>query len=145
VTNNDAAPATSNSALRALGLPVPIRVRTDEDGLPLELLVPRRGARPLAPQTHRRSPARTSDARRHAVEAIEELWRVAEEWWRERPIRRTYVRLLVDGGRPLTIYRDEVGIDGRPAWYLQRYATSEGALLGDSALGAAALDQERAP
>ncbi len=75
---------------------------------------------------------------------MEELRRSANVPF-ERPIGRTYVRLLVDGGRPLTIYRDEVGIDGRPAWYLQRYATSEGALLGDSALGAAALDQERAP
>lgn len=121
-----------SAALRALGLPLPIRVRTDEAGLPVELLVPRRGASPLAQQS-------SADARRHAVEAIEEVWRVAEEWWRERPVGRTYVRLLVDGGRPLTVYRDEAGLlspdgDGQPAWYLQRYATSEGALLGDSSL-----------
>lgn len=123
---------TPSAALRALGLPLPIRVRTDEAGLPVELLVPRRGASPLAQQS-------SAGARRHAVEAIEEVWRVAEEWWRERPVGRTYVRLLVDGGRPLTVYRDEAGLfspdgDGQPAWYLQRYATSEGALLGDSSL-----------
>ncbi len=124
--------SNASAALRALGLPLPIRVRTDKDGLPLEVLVPRRGASPLAQ-------GRAADVRRHAVEAIEEIWRVAEEWWRERPVGRTYVRLLVDGGRPLTIYRDEVGVlsqdrDGRPAWYLQRYATSEGALLGNTTL-----------
>jgi hypothetical protein len=129
-------PGTPSAALRALGLPLPIRVRTNEAGLPVELLVPRRGAAPLAQQS-------SADARRHAVEAIEEVWRVAEEWWRERPVGRTYVRLLVDGGRPLTVYRDEVGLlspdgDVQPAWYLQRYATSEGALLGDSSLHHAA-------
>lgn len=122
---------TPSAALRALGLPLPIRVRTDEAGLPVELLVPRRGAAPLVQQS--------TAARRYAVEAIEEVWRVAEEWWRERPVGRTYVRLLVDGGRPLTVYRDEAGLlspdgDGQPAWYLQRYATSEGALLGVSSL-----------
>ncbi len=133
-------PPTPNAsaALRALGLPLPIQVRTDEQGLPLELLVPRHGAQPLAAlarQAQRRSSARTRAARRYAVEAIEEIWRVAEEWWRERPVERTYMRLLVDGGRPLTIYRDEAGLDGAPAWYLQRYATSEGALLGHTSLG----------
>ena len=130
-------PPTPNAsaALRALGLPLPIQVRTDEQGLPLELLVPRHGAQPLARQAQRRSSPRTRDARRYAVEAIEEIWCVAEEWWRERPVGRTYVRLLVDGGRSLTIYRDEAGLDGAPAWYLQRYATSEGALLGHTSLG----------
>jgi hypothetical protein len=124
------APASNTSAaLRALGLPLPIRVRTDDAGQPLELLVPRRGAAPLALQSS------TADTRLHTVEAIEEVWRVAEEWWRERPVGRTYVRLLVDGGRPLTIYRDELGLGDGPAWYLQRYATSEGALLGNTSLG----------
>jgi hypothetical protein len=129
---------TTSAALRALGLPLPIRVRADEAGRPLELLVPRRGAAPLALQPAT-TDARHHDIRRLAVEAIEEVWRVAEEWWRERPVGRTYIRLLVDGGRPLTIYRDEAGLlspdgDGQPAWYLQRYATSEGALLGDTSL-----------
>ena len=131
------APGSGGTALRMLGLPVPIRVRTDQGGLPLELLVPRRGAQPLAARAlaaQRPGAQARQDLRHWQVEAIEEVWRVAEEWWRARPVGRTYVRLLTDGGRPLTIYRDEVGIDGKPAWYMQRYATSEGVLLGDSAL-----------
>lgn len=125
--------AVSGAALHSLGLPVPVRVRTDQHGQPIEVLVPRRGARALGASPAGGGSNARAELRRYAVEAIEECWCVAEEWWRERPVGRTYLRVLVDGGRPLTIYRDDVGLDGRPAWYLQRYATSEGALLGDAA------------
>ncbi len=68
---------------------------------------------------------------RHSVEHIDEVWRVAEAWWREAPIQRTYYRVLIEGGRPLTLFRDDgalarPGLDGgtresSPAWYEQRY------------------------
>jgi hypothetical protein len=49
---------------------------------------------------------------------LEDLWRVSEEWWREAPQERTYVRLVLAGGRSLTLFRDGVTGD----WYEQRYS-----------------------
>jgi hypothetical protein len=51
------------------------------------------------------------------VERVEETWRVDDGWWRPRPVRRTYYRLALDGGRPLTIYFDP----GEEGWWTQRY------------------------
>lgn len=44
--------------------------------------------------------------REHAVVEVQEVWRLAEEWWREEPLERTYYQLLLDGGRLLTVFRD---------------------------------------
>lgn len=52
------------------------------------------------------------------VEEVDDAWRVAEEWWREEPQERTYFRVLLEGGQPLTLFHD--GIIGR--WYEQHYA-----------------------
>ena len=51
------------------------------------------------------------------MEQVEEVWRIAEEWWREAPIERTYYRLVVAGGRTLTVFRDLED----EQWYEQRY------------------------
>lgn len=52
--------------------------------------------------------------RRLKVSAIQEVWRIEDEWWRE-PISRRYYLVLLDGGILRTIYQDLV--DG--AWYEQ--------------------------
>lgn len=87
-------------SLRPLGLPRSFRVRADVDGLPLAV-------------------ARERDFL--AVEQIDEAWRVAEAWWRPSPsgegLARTYFRVILAGGRPLTLFRDDE--DGQ--WYEQRY------------------------
>jgi hypothetical protein len=49
------------------------------------------------------------------VQAIREEWRIDDEWWRE-PISRRYVTLVLEDGRPLTIYQDL--IEG--GWYVQQ-------------------------
>ncbi len=93
--------------LRPLGLPQPLRVRTDERDEPAEVtLLPRGVQRP-----------RGGEGRTLVVEQVEEVWRIAEEWWREAPIARTYYRLLVDGGRTLTVFRDLED----EQWYTQHY------------------------
>lgn len=97
--------ARTEIALRPLGLPQPLEARLDERG---ELRELRRPARRGVP------------ARRLAVDGIEEAWRVAEEWWREAPLRRTYYRVLVDGGRPLTLFHDDTAAPSK-GWYEQRY------------------------
>jgi hypothetical protein len=53
--------------------------------------------------------------RRLAVTAIQEIWRIDDEWWRERISRRYYL-LLLEHGIVCTIYRDLVS----DSWYEQR-------------------------
>jgi hypothetical protein len=56
---------------------------------------------------------------------IAEVWRIGEEWWRERPIRRTYFTLVVEEGRSVTVFRDELGalgsLEAGEGWFEQRY------------------------
>jgi len=57
---------------------------------------------------------------------ISEIWRISEEWWRDHPIQRTYYRLVLHDGRPLTIFHDETpppdgAIISPGVWYEQRY------------------------
>lgn len=101
--------------LRPLGLPREVRVRADADGVPLAVTL---------------EAGRALSARRHArtleVEEVLEVWRLAEGWWRESPVYRTYYRVAVDGGRMLTLFRDDdPREDGDRAasagrWYEQR-------------------------
>lgn len=51
------------------------------------------------------------------VEAVQERWRIDDEWWRETPVSRLYYQLQLAGGRVVTVYRDLTG----GAWWLQRY------------------------
>jgi len=53
---------------------------------------------------------------RLAVAAVQDRWRIDDEWWRH-PISRLYFSLLLEDGRTLTIYRDLV--TGR--WSQQNY------------------------
>jgi len=60
-------------------------------------------------------PAKVRDRGRvKHVEAILEMWRIDDEWWRE-VISRAYFSLLIEGGGQMTVYRDLV--EGR--WYVQ--------------------------
>jgi hypothetical protein len=71
---------------------------------------------------------RAASARRHArtlevAEVLEvlEVWRLAEGWWREAPVYRTYYRVAGDGGRALTLFRDDTdGAATAGRWYEQR-------------------------
>ena len=85
--------------LRPLGLPQPRQVQVGDLGLPCAVVL-----------------------RDHLVtaERIEEVWRLSEAWWREDPIARTYVRLLLDDGRLVTLFHDDTCPPG-DGWYEQRY------------------------
>ncbi len=80
--------------LRRLNAPAPVEVRA-ADGLPRTLLL---------------------DRRWRAVARVEEVWRIEDGWWRPRPVARTYYRLLLEGDRPLTVYRDDLD----DSWWTQR-------------------------
>ncbi len=42
------------------------------------------------------------------ITSFEDTWRVEDEWWREVPLIRTYYRALLEDGRPLTLFLDEI-------------------------------------
>ena len=52
--------------------------------------------------------------RRRVVTAIRDDWRVQDLWWTDRPVDRHYHELVVEPGRVLLAYRDEV--DG--SWHV---------------------------
>lgn len=85
--------------LRPLGLPHARQVEVDGLGMPHAVVLHRRSA---------------------GVARIEEVWRLAEAWWREDPIARTYARLLLADGRIVTLFHDDTCVPG-DGWYEQRY------------------------
>ncbi len=84
------------AAARRLNEPRPVEALTGDDGLPRELRL--RG-------------------RRLAVVARSRPWRTDDRWWTPEPISRLYVRLTLEDGRSLTVFRDLIG----GGWYEQRY------------------------
>ena len=50
------------------------------------------------------------------VSRVQDIWRIDDEWWRERPISRLYYLLLLDPDTLLTIFHDLV----TDTWYEQR-------------------------
>jgi hypothetical protein len=55
--------------------------------------------------------------RRIAVESVLEVWRVEDEWWRERPVSRMYYRVILEDGRVVDVYQAL----GSGRWYRQSY------------------------
>jgi len=54
---------------------------------------------------------------RIGIESVLEVWRVEDEWWRERPVSRMYYRVLLEDGRVVDLYRAL----GSGRWYRQSY------------------------
>lgn len=73
-------------SLRPLNAPTPLQVRLGDAGAPAQI--------------HRRRRWRT-------VARTMDRWRIDDEWWRERAISRTYYRVLLEDGQPLTVFRDD--------------------------------------
>lgn len=79
--------ATRAHRLRPLNRARPVRVETDESGEPRAVVLGRE---------------------RLAVAAVQDRWRIDDEWWRERPVSRVYFSLLLEDGRVVTVYKDLV-------------------------------------
>jgi hypothetical protein len=86
---------SNRQRLRPLGEPRAVSVRTDEHGEPVHVRLPGKTAR--------------------RVEAVRELWRIDDEWWRS-AISREYRAVVLDDGRNVTLYQDL--LDG--SWYVQK-------------------------
>ena len=51
------------------------------------------------------------------VAAVQDRWRIDDEWWREMPVSRMYWQVQLRSGRVLTVFRDLIG----GTWWTQRY------------------------
>ena len=89
--------------LRALNVPRPVAVEVDEQG------------RPRAIMDERGRAGTSTDERRRTVESIGEVWRVDDEWWRER-ISRRYVDVMLEGGKHVVLFEDLT----TGQWWLQQ-------------------------
>lgn len=81
--------------IRALNLPVPLTVEEDHRQRPIAVLSGRRWLK---------------------IATVEDVWELADEWWRKTPISRRYYRVTMENGPGVTLFRDLVS--GR--WYRQR-------------------------
>ncbi|MFC2020718.1 hypothetical protein ACFLU1_02875 [Chloroflexota bacterium] len=80
---------------RSVNLPEPIEVKEDSSGLPLAV----------------------KTLRQQVVAAIEENWRIDDEWWRRTPVSRLYFSVRLDSGHRLVFYKDLTD----NCWYKQSY------------------------
>lgn len=78
---------------KPINTPEPVVVKEDASGHPVRL-------------SHHR-----------AIVAIEDQWRIDDEWWRSEPVSRLYLRIRLASGEKLVLYKDL--ITGN--WYRQQY------------------------
>ncbi|MBN1177269.1 MAG: hypothetical protein JXA51_06275 [Dehalococcoidales bacterium] len=62
-------------------------------------------------------PVAVGEKQRQAVTAIEDRWRIDDEWWRAEPVTRLYYNVLLASGQRLVLYKD-LATGG---WYEQDY------------------------
>jgi hypothetical protein len=80
-------------AAKPVNTPEPVRVEADASGRPVAVRLPRR----------------------HCIAAIDDRWRIDDEWWRAEPIARLYYSVLLVSGDRLVLYQDLVSGE----WYRQ--------------------------
>jgi hypothetical protein len=82
-------------AHRPVNAPEPVRVETGPADIPLAVRLPAR----------------------QIVVAIEDKWRIDDEWWRAEPVSRLYFMVRLASGQRLVLYKDLV----TGGWYRQSY------------------------
>jgi hypothetical protein len=71
-------------AVKPVNTPEPVRVEEGPAGLPLAVRLPNR----------------------QRIVAIEDRWRIDDEWWRAEPVSRIYYVVLLASGEKLALYQD---------------------------------------
>jgi hypothetical protein len=82
-------------ASKPVNAPEPVKVEEDPGGLPAAVRM----------------------KRRQAVAAVEDRWRLDDEWWRRRLVVRLYFSVRLASGHRLVLYKDLATGD----WYKQGY------------------------
>lgn len=85
---------STSSSIRIINQPQPLHVSADGSGLPRAIV--------------RQTPQR--------VAAIQDVWRIDDEWWRE-PISRRYFQIVLETGEIRTIYHDLISDEWYEQWY----------------------------
>jgi hypothetical protein len=83
------------STFKPVNLPEPLKVEEESSGRPLAVRMPSK----------------------QVIKAIEDCWRIDDEWWRSEPVSRFYYAVMLRSGQRLIIYKDLV-LNG---WYKQTY------------------------
>lgn len=73
-------------AYRPVNLPEPVKVEEDAEGLPKAV----------------------KEKQRQAITAIEDRWRLDDEWWRAQPVSRLYYSVRLASGHHMVLYKDLV-------------------------------------
>ena len=92
MVENPGAPLHADAS-KPVNTPEPIRAEEDASGLPLAVRL----------------------KRRQRIAAIEDRWRIDDEWWRKEPVSRCYYNVLLADGQRLVLYKDLVSGE----WYKQ--------------------------
>ncbi len=87
--------------LRALNVPRQVEVELDRHRQPKAVL----GSYEQTQASAAGPPAPTAGRDRYEVEAIGEVWRVDDEWWRQ-PISRRYFDVVLQGGKHVVVFED---------------------------------------
>jgi len=91
----DTRKALRPDALKPVNAPEELGVEEDGDGWPRAL----------------------KGKRRQPVAAVEDAWRLDDEWWRATPLRRCYFAVALSSGQRLIIFKD---LENK-RWYRQSY------------------------
>jgi hypothetical protein len=83
-------------ASRPVNAPEPVKVEEDGSGFPAAVGEKRR---------------------RQAVAAVEDRWRLDDEWWRREPVARLYYSVRLASGHRVVLYKDLTTGE----WYRQGY------------------------
>jgi hypothetical protein len=93
--DNDTKKAMSTNASKPLNMPEALFVEEDPSGSPVAIKL----------------------KQRHSFVAVEDCWRIDDEWWRSEPVSRMYFVILLDSGRRMTLCHNL--IDNH--WHSQPY------------------------
>ena len=106
-----------DAQLRLLNLPVPIEVIEDSVGRPAAITIPLSVNNRLT-RFRRLAQQQFTDLKIvvQKLTAINDLWQVNDEWWREHPVSRRYYQITTQSDRRLTIFKDD--LNGN--WYCQK-------------------------
>ena len=63
------------------------------------------------------SPTAIKLKHRHSITAIEDCWRIDDEWWRSEPVSRIYYAVILDSGRRMVLCKNLI----EKHWYQQTY------------------------